>query len=277
MSNLAKGTLIINEYGNGFVNLDSFLCVYIPKKNLGNAYNNETVLIEYYKENNKYYGKVVNYSLVNKIFIGRVHHYYKTSIFIYCDELKQLVEIETDFYLEKGDWVEIKIISDIDVIRGVFIKKLDNNVDDLIEKKYKLTQINIDPNNLLEYSSIENDNTTHIDLSEELEVFTIDPPDSQDCDDAFSIHKKSNGIYIIYVHISDTAHYINPKLENFEEILERGNTFYGKSRNWTMIPRLYADNICSILPNKKTKVVTHEYIYNSVECTVKFDRWYLKS
>ena len=43
--------------------------------------------------------------------------------------------------------------------------------------------------------------------------------------------------------------------------MNRGNTYYGKKKNWTMIPRMYADNICSILPNKETYVVTNEFIY----------------
>jgi ribonuclease R len=280
MAQLAKGKLIVNEYGNGFVNVSDVLCIYIPKKDMGNAYHGEIVLVEYtFNQNGKYYGKVYGYSLKHKKFIGRVHHHYKLAVFIYCDELGggKMVEIDTNpnphTILEKGDWVEIEIVDDTSgaSIKGKLIEKLENDVDKLVEKKYGLS-------NLSElYDQIHNDydnyHHPHID-STDLDVFTIDPPHSRDCDDAFSIQSKRNGIYNIQVHISDAAHYINPHIPNFGEIMERGNTFYGVSKNWPMIPPEFANGVCSILPGKKTRVITHEFIYDSLNKTVKFDRWY---
>ena len=32
-----------------------------------------------------------------------------------------------------------------------------------------------------------------------------------------------------------------------------------------MIPKIYANNVCSILPNKKTRVVTNHFIYDPIE------------
>ena len=45
----------------------------------------------------------------------------------------------------------------------------------------------------------------------------------------------------------------------------RGNTIYGKNKNWPMIPSIYSNYICSILPNKKTRVVTNHFIYDPNE------------
>lgn len=267
-----KGKLIINEFGNGFVNVDN-KSIYISKKNLSNSFHNEIVEIEYYLENGKYYGKVINYTLLNKIFIGKVHHFYKGNVYIYCNELKKsnLVEIKTNMTLSLLDWIEIKIISENNnKLIGEFIQKLDNDIDKLIEKKFKLNKIDdIQLNNIENNGFIESDRK---DLRY-MNTFTIDPPNSLDCDDAFSIEYKNDNIYI-YVHISDTAHYINPCLANFEEIINRGNTFYGKNKNWPMIPEKYANDICSILPHKDTYVTTHKYIYDKNENKVIFKEWY---
>lgn len=264
------GKLVINEYGNGFVNVNN-LTIYISKKDLNNAFHNEIVEVNYYKENNKYYGKVINYSLINKVFIGRVHHFYKDSVFIYCSELKKsnLIKIKKDKQLSIGNWVEV-IIKDHNnnILIGELINILSNDVNILIEKKFKLKDIdNIDDINISNNIFID---SNRVDLKY-LDTFTIDPIDSMDCDDAFSIDIINDKIHI-YVHISDTAHYINPTINNFDEIMKRGNTFYGKNKNWSMIPKEFANNICSILPNKETYVITHEFIYDNEK--VEFVEWY---
>lgn len=270
MPSNANGKLIINEYGNGFINTNN-ITVYIPKKHLNNAFHNEIVEIEYYSENNKYFGKVINYTLVDKCFIGKVHHFYKKNVFIYCSELKKsnLVCINTDINLLVNDWVEIKIISDSDnKLKGILIQVLDNDVNKLIEKKFRLTYIDdiINGQNEVEILSDRLDLRHH-------NTFTIDPINSKDCDDAFSIEKKDEKIHI-YVHISDAAHYINPSLQNFNEIIKRGNTFYGKNKNWPMIPEKYSNDICSILPNKDTYVITHEFSYDITNNELVFIKWY---
>lgn len=271
--NNVKGKLIINEYGNGFVNINNQLTIYIPKKDLNNAFQGELVDINYYKENNKYYGKVVNYSLVNKSFIGKVHHFYKEYIFIYCNELKKsnLIKIKTEKELFVGNWVNIIIIShDNNELIGNLIEILPDDIDILIEKKFKLKNIeNIETG----INNIKFIDSKRVDLRY-LNTFTVDPINSMDCDDAFSVEIKDNKIHI-YVHISDTAHYINPTLLNFDEIIKRGNTFYGEKKNWPMIPEKYANNICSILPGKETYVITHEFIYDKDSFEkVKFIKWY---
>jgi hypothetical protein len=80
---------------------------------LNNAFNNEIVEVEYYEKNNQYYGKVINYTLLNKEFVGQIHHFYLDEIFIYCSELKKnnLISIKTTLKLSKNDWVFVKIIS----------------------------------------------------------------------------------------------------------------------------------------------------------------------
>lgn len=251
---IGSGKLIINDFGNGFVNLED-KTIYIKKNNIQHAYNGEFVEVEYDTRDGLYFGKVINYSLVNKIFIGKVHHFYKEEIFIFCHELSKskLVIIKTDMYLQKNDWVKIQIISDYDKIYGILLEVLPNDIDTIIEKKYNLDEIT-------SINSLHKNNN-HIDQTD-LDTFTIDPENCKDCDDAFSIKMIDNKIHI-YVHISDVAHYINPDIPEFDLIIERGNTKYGVNKNWPMIPKEYSENICSILPNKNTFVATNEFIYKN--------------
>jgi ribonuclease R len=251
------GKLIINDFGNGFINIDN-KTIYIEKSNLNNAFNGEIVEVEYYEENNKYFGKVINYKLVDKTFVGQVHHIYMNEIFIYVTELtkSKLVSIKTNMKLNISDWAYIKIINieDNKIYGEILEKILDISIDNLIQKKFKLN--NIDINNII------TDNKKQIKDLTDLDTFTIDPPDSIDCDDAFSINIKDGKIYI-YVHISDVSYWLNPSIKDFDKIIKRGNTIYGVNKNWPMLSDKYANNICSILPDKETQVITNEFIYDN--------------
>jgi ribonuclease R len=284
---IANGQLIINEFGNGFVNVKNNnnnndnnnhmqnKTIYIKKQDLNRAFNNELVDVSYHQENGQYYGKIINYSLIDRTFIGFVCHFYKDQIYIYVPELKKsnMIIIKTKIKLVKGDWVTVKVVFDEDSkLYGQFINKIEDDIDVLIEQKYQLDSIEIEKeDNVMVLNQEANNN--HIDQTE-LDTFTIDPITTQDCDDAFSIKIIDDNLIHIYVHISDVAHFINPSNKLFDTIIKRGNTYYGKNKNWPMMPREYSDNLGSILPNKKTHVVTTEFVYNRKENQIKYIGWY---
>ena len=268
----AKGKLIINEFGNGFVNIDNNITIYINKKNLNNAFDGETVEIEYTKEHSLYFGTVINYSLINKTFIGKVDHFFIDNIYIFVNELgkSKLICVKSSLKLEKNNWLKVKIVSDINsILVGEIIELLPNDIDSLIKHKYINNNVpEINSINLLDIYNYDEDfskeNLNNYVDQIHLNTFTIDPLNSMDCDDAFTIENVGDK-YNIYVHISDVSYYINPKKSFFKDVMMRGNTFYGKNTNWTMLPSIYSNNICSILPNKKTRVVTNHFIYNPNE------------
>lgn len=286
------GILIVNEFGNGFVNLDNDnsqnkgkITVYIPKDKLARAYNLEEVDIEYCssssESNDLYSGKVINYTLKNKEFVGMVHHIYKDEIFVYTTELKNanLIRIKTLIYLDKNTWIEVKITDDSKEIYGELIQVLPNSINDIIAAKYKLTQLDEIDSNISTSSSITNsrlnsDPKYEIIDQTLLETFTIDPSESLDCDDAFSIELFED-IAKIYVHISNVACFFNPKHPLWEIICNRGNTFYGvNGKNWSMLPPNYANEICSILPNKETQVLTCEFDFSLADAKLEFIKYY---
>ncbi len=253
-----NGNLIINEFGNGFVNSNN-QTIYINKKDIGFAYNGAYVNVEIVKkDNNLLYGKIINFSLIDKKFTCYVHHYYKNDTYLLCPKLtKSNLIIISDNKLNDNKWYNV-IVTKIEnnKIYGNVITEIENSIDNIIESYFNLTNNNFNIN-------INNDN--HIDQTN-LDTFTIDPENSLDCDDAFSILHTNNETFI-YVHISDVAHYINPTIKDFDEIIKRGTTIYGCTKNWPMIPTNYANNICSILPCKETLVYTHEFIYKDNQIT----------
>lgn len=300
---IGKGTLLVNEFGNGFINLlhlfpsqpnqtnqpSQPITVYIPKSQLSRAFHLETVEIEYTHcpQSDTYYGRVVNYSLIGRKFVGLVHHIFKTDLYIYIPELKlaNLVMIQTQIYLEKQTWVQIQITKDqpsmplLGTLISIIPITLPANVNDIIALKYSLTNLEQHHPKQLElkpsYSEIDQ---TH------LETFTIDPPGSLDCDDAFSIEFNSSNSNQarIYVHIANVAYYFNPNDTPpalWEQITTRATTFYGTNgTNWPMLPPEYANYICSILPtpykNEPSHVLTCEFLFSRDDSTIEFIKWY---
>lgn len=263
-----KGVLIINDYCNGFINSDNKR-IYITKNNLGNAFHGENVEVEYYEEENIYHGKIINYSLINKIFVGYVYDDSSyDSILIYIHELtsKNLIIVK-NIYLTKKRWVKVIITSEKNnTLNGYILEIIDENLDNIIEKKFNIISKEYINYKFIEPQNIYKDQTM-------LDTFTINETNSFDCENAFSIKLLNNKAYI-YFHISDVTYYINPNCQDFHNIIKKGCTYYGINKKWSMLPLNYSDNICSIIPYKKSYVLTNSFIYDIILEKLEYNGWF---
>ncbi|MFO7768715.1 MAG: ribonuclease R [bacterium] len=98
-------------------------------------------------------------------------------------------------------------------------------------------------------ASIRDEIARRKDLREEI-VFTIDPADAKDFDDAISVEQLGGGKVRVGIHIADVSHYVGPDTELDREAWKRGNSVYLVDRVIPMLPEKLSNGACSLRPGE---------------------------
>lgn len=84
-----------------------------------------------------------------------------------------------------------------------------------------------------------------LDLTGEF-IFTIDPPDAKDYDDAISIVRSEEGEWELGIHIADVSHFVPQASPLDLEAQARGTSVYLPRRVVPMLPEQLSNGVCSL-------------------------------
>ncbi|ORM39770.1 DIS3-like exonuclease 2 [Babesia sp. Xinjiang] len=89
----------------------------------------------------------------------------------------------------------------------------------------------------------------------DLTVFTIDPQDAKDLDDALSVEigtdDNGNYKYTVGVHIADVSHYVKEGSLVDLDARQRATSVYMEHQVFPMLPQMLSENLCSLLPHSE--------------------------
>ncbi len=261
---------IIGEGDYGFVVLkgqNNKTDVFIPGKNLGTAFDGDTVHIILMA---KKHGKNIEGRIIDVVertqneIVGRLEKS-KSFYFVVPDNKK----IHRDIYVANNFLKNAKV-GDKVVIGKIEWKSPDVNPEGQILEvlgksgtydaeiasiarefgiAYKFSDKILKQADSISEIIPDEEINKRLDLRETV-TFTIDPEDAKDFDDAVSVESLPNGNFSVGIHIADVSHYVKNNSPIYKEALNRGTSVYLVGKVIPMLPEKLSNVICSLVPNK---------------------------
>ncbi|MBI1999120.1 MAG: ribonuclease R [Parcubacteria group bacterium] len=106
-------------------------------------------------------------------------------------------------------------------------------------------------------------------------VFTIDPEDAKDFDDALSVRALPNGRFEVGVHIADPTFYVPRGSVLDREAALRGTSVYLVDRTIPMLPEVLSNDLCSLNPDEDK--LSFSAIFELTADAAVTERWFGKT
>ena len=268
-ANQLVGTLELTKNGYGFVipEYGGEEDIFVSERNLNVALHGDKVLVEIFARKNRKNpeGEIVKVlERANDEFVGNIVQYRDVYFFVPDDKL-----IHRDFFIPKdslngakiGDKVVVKLIEWLDPklnpVGGVIEtlgKQLEHTAEmKAIAKKYKIRTSF--PEEVIKEAERFSDETIKAEILHRLDlrnkiVFTIDPIDAKDFDDALSIEVIGKNKFLVGVHIADVGFFVPENSQLDLEARKRGTSVYLVNYVVPMLPEQLSNKWCSLVPGE---------------------------
>jgi len=267
--NKITGTLQINEGGYGFVIPDKKDTgdIFIAARNLSTAFSGDKVEVFLFarQKGKNLEGQVIKILKRKREEIVGILRKSNSFYFVKPDE----PAIHRDIYIdssnlkgaEKGDKVSVG-----NLIWATSMLNPEGEVMEIIGKSgsqeaeahaiarefnlpYKFPENVLAEAEKIESGIPEEEIKKRVDFRDK-NVFTIDPEDAKDFDDALSVEELGNGNLQIGIHIADVSHYVERGNHLDKHALKRGNSVYLVGQVIPMLPEKLSNVLCSLVPYK---------------------------
>ncbi|MBN1481853.1 ribonuclease R [candidate division KSB1 bacterium] len=265
-TNEIVGELRVNSQGYGFVSREKGDDVFVSMKNMGQALHKDKVRVRLFATTS---GKSVEGQIVEVLERARetivgTFRWGRKYGYVVPDDLK----IQRDIIVAAGDdlgaregqkvvckieeWEHYGLTPSGRVIEILgFPDEAGVDIQSLVHRHEISSTF---PDAVLQQAeSIAGDLTEELDRRLDLRgdiIYTIDPEDAKDFDDAMSLDKLENGNWRLGVHIADVSFYIPEKSALDREALKRGTSVYLVDRVIPMLPERLSNELCSLAEAK---------------------------
>ena len=261
-SNLIKCKYQSKSYSFGFGIVEDGEDLYISRRNLNGAMNDDDILVEVINTTGRTReGKVVK--ILKRNTTSVIGRFSKSKNFGFVLPIDDSIE---DIYISKknsqsykdGQVVEVLITkypTENTKAEGKIERIIGDSKDSHIDAKSLYVSYGLDKmENFGPLIQEELKNIPSVVLKEEKNgrkdrtnerIFTIDSSDAKDLDDAVSVKRKNNN-YLLSVYIADVSHYVKEKTELNKEAIARGTSIYIPGKVIPMLPKELSNGICSL-------------------------------
>ncbi len=266
--NLAVGPLQVIRSGAGFVETEEGPDVFVPADRLGSALAGDRVVarVERRRRGDRPEGRVIKVLERARTTVVGVYHPARNFGFVVPEDRKLKKDVfippDQEAGATDGDVVVVGITSWGDGHRGpageverVLGKLGEAGVDVLaVVFGHELPlefpgEVDAEAEALRERGARAGHEPGRRDLRGRL-IFTIDPADAKDHDDALSIERGEDGLWHVGVHIADVSHYVEEGGRIDQEAFKRSTSVYLVDRVIPMLPEALSNDLCSLRPHE---------------------------